>query len=248
MYTDKNIQLLELERIYGKISPFELKNKLISLAKDQKIKSTHALLDAGRGNPNWIAASPREAFFAFGQFALEESRRTWKEGALGGMPEKQNIHTRFYNYIESHKTCPGIDMLKKIIDYGIESEGFNAEDWIYELTDGIIGDNYPVPSRMLIHVEKIITKYLIKEIYHLENFHSKFNLFAVEGATAAICYIFDSLIANELLKKGDKVAIMTPIFTPYLEIPIIPRYNFELVRIMASEDPEEGSSPWQYPN
>ncbi|OBR94332.1 bifunctional aspartate aminotransferase and L-aspartate beta-decarboxylase [Clostridium ragsdalei P11] len=247
MYADKNIQLLELERIYGKISPFELKNKLINLANGQKVKSAHALLDAGRGNPNWIATSPREAFFAFGQFALEESRRIWNEKNLGGMPEKQNIHIRFYNYIKTHKTCPGIDMLKKFIDYGINSQGFNAEDWIYELTDGIIGDNYPDPSRILTHVEKIVTQYLIKEIYHLQEFDSKFKLFAVEGATAAICYIFDSLIANELLKKGDKVAIMTPIFTPYLEIPIIPRYNFNLVKIMASEDPEEGSSPWQYP-
>ena len=33
----------------------------------------------------------------------------------------------------------------------------------------------------------------------------KLNIFAVEGATAAMCYIFDSLMANELLRKGDKI-------------------------------------------
>ncbi len=71
-----NIQRIELEHIYGKISPFELKDRLISLAKESQIeKSAHALLDAGRGNPNWTAAAPREAFFAFGQFAVEETRR-----------------------------------------------------------------------------------------------------------------------------------------------------------------------------
>ena len=73
---NKNIQLLELERIYGRISPFELKDKLINLAKNQKKKSVRTLLDAGRGNPNWVAITPREAFFTFGQFAAEECRRT----------------------------------------------------------------------------------------------------------------------------------------------------------------------------
>lgn len=33
--TNKNLQLEEL-KIYGKISPFEFKNKLIDLAKDKK--------------------------------------------------------------------------------------------------------------------------------------------------------------------------------------------------------------------
>ena len=80
-----NIQRIELEHIYGKISPFELKDRLISLAKESQIeKSAHALLDAGRGNPN-----PREAFFAFGQFAVEETRRVWSDGASAGMPKKK---------------------------------------------------------------------------------------------------------------------------------------------------------------
>ncbi len=46
----------EIERVYGKISPFELKDKLISLAEDSRNGSVQSLLDAGRGNPNWIAA------------------------------------------------------------------------------------------------------------------------------------------------------------------------------------------------
>ena len=66
-----NLQREEIERVYGKISPFELKDKLISLAGESNESGAHSLLDAGRGNPNWIAASPREAFFIFGQFAVE---------------------------------------------------------------------------------------------------------------------------------------------------------------------------------
>jgi len=74
----------------------------------------------------------------------------------------------------------------------------------------------------------------------------KYDLFAVEGGTAAMCYIFDSLIANKLLFIGDKIALMVPTFTPYLEIPHLARYNFEIVRINALEMDERGIQTWQY--
>ncbi len=51
------------ERRYEHLSPFELKNKLIQLSQ------THVermMLNAGRGNPNWVATTPREGFFSLG--------------------------------------------------------------------------------------------------------------------------------------------------------------------------------------
>ena len=78
---------------------------------------------------------------------------------------------------------------------------------------------------MLVHIEKIVNKYLLKELCNGTNFDSNFDIFGVEGGTAAMCYIFDSLEKNHLLNKGDKIALMTPIFTPYLEIPHLPHYN-----------------------
>ena len=91
---NSSLQREEIERVYGRISPFELKDKLINLAEDSRRGSAHSLLDAGRGNPNWIAATPREAFFTFGQFAVSESRRVWDEGDLAGMPRKEGIAVR----------------------------------------------------------------------------------------------------------------------------------------------------------
>ena len=164
----KNISRLELENIYGKISPFEFKNKLIELATLSNRKSTRTLLDAGRGNPNWIASTPREAFFTFGQFAITESRYTWDDGDLTGMPKKTGIYKRFCTYVENNKFMPGIDTLKAIIDYGIEELNFDKDEFLHELTDAIIGDNYPFPDRMLIHIEKIVKEYL--EIPHLPRY------------------------------------------------------------------------------
>ncbi|MBK1810062.1 aspartate 4-decarboxylase [Clostridium sp. YIM B02505] len=242
-----NVQREELEKIYGKISPFEFKNRLISLASGQKEKSAHTLLDAGRGNPNWTAATPREAFFTFGLFAVQETRKTWCEGDLAGMPRRQGIADRFYNYVKSNSSAPGIDLLKRIIDYGIVEKGFDPDTWVQELTDGIIGDNYPSPDRMLVHIEQIVNSYLVQEMCYNKPPEGSFNIFAVEGATAAMCYIFDSLIANELLTRGDRIALMTPIFTPYLEIPLLPRYNLEVIKIRATELTEDGTHTWQYP-
>ena len=244
---NSSLQREEIERVYGRISPFELKDKLINLAEDSRRGSAHSLLDAGRGNPNWIAATPREAFFTFGQFAVSESRRVWDEGDLAGMPRKEGIAVRFRDYVKNHPDAPGIELLWKMINYGVTVKCFNADDWIHELVDGIIGDNYPHPDRMLRHVELAVNDYLIQELCYNEPLEGRFNTFAVEGATAGMCYIFDSLIANNILSKGDKIALMSPIFTPYLEIPHLPRYNFEVINICADEMDEEGRHTWQYP-
>ncbi|MEG0855888.1 MAG: aspartate 4-decarboxylase [Terrisporobacter sp.] len=245
--TDMNLNRQELENIYGKISPFEFKNKLIQLATTSNRKSARTLLDAGRGNPNWLAATPREAFFTFGQFAITESRYSWDDGDLTGLPKKTGIYNRFCTYVENNAFMPGIETLKEIIEYGINELNFNPDDFLHELTDAIIGDNYPFPDRMLIHIEKIVKEYLKREMKYDIDKGGDFNVFAVEGATAAMCYIFDSLIANNLLLKGDKIAIMTPVFTPYLEIPHLPRYEFEVVYINSSEMDDKGEHTWQCP-
>ena len=125
----KNVQRKEIERIYGKISPFELKNKLISLAEESMEKGAHSLLNAGRGNPNWTAATPREAFFTFGLFSTLETRRVWNDNDLAGMPQKSGIAKRFKTFIKLNPSYPGIKLLNDIINYGITIKKFNPDDW-----------------------------------------------------------------------------------------------------------------------
>jgi len=242
----KSIQREEIENIYGKVSPFELKDKLISYASEARESGTRMLLDAGRGNPNWTASTPRDAFFTFGHFAVEETRRTYCDGALAGMPQKTGIAERFYAYADRNSSAPGIELLKQMMDYGVSVKSFDPDAFVHELVDGIIGDNYPFPDRMLRHSEQIVLDYLVQELkYDLDA--GQIKLYAVEGATAAMCYIFDTLIANNIFSQGDTIALMTPIFTPYLEIPHLPRYNFKVVEIKASELNEKGENTWQYP-
>ena len=76
------------EESLGAMSPFEVKNLLVKMAKKGDEGTTRTLLNAGRGNPNWITTLPREAFFLLGAFAMEEARRTMDEPDfdLAGMP------------------------------------------------------------------------------------------------------------------------------------------------------------------
>jgi aspartate 4-decarboxylase len=64
----------------------------------------------------------------------------------------------------------------------------------------------------------------------------KFDLYAVEGGTAAMCYLFKSLKANRLLFPGDTIALGTPIFTPYLELTHLEDYDLKVVHIGAPQE------------
>jgi len=119
---------------------------------------------------------------------------------------------------------------------------------VLEITEGIIGDQYPGPVRMLAKTEVIVHDYLVQEMCGNKLKHAgKYDIFAVEGGTAAMCYIFDSLVANGLLKKGDKIALGVPAFTPYLEIPQLDKYQFDVIYLQSSAKDSEGNSTFQYP-
>ncbi|SIN64719.1 aspartate 4-decarboxylase [Chitinophaga niabensis] len=238
-----------VEKTLETLSPFEIKNELIHLAEESALKSTASMLNAGRGNPNWIATTPREAFFLFGQFALEECRRNLEaQGILAGIVQDKNgIAERFEAFLSKQKDVPGAALLDKTYRYGVDKHAFDADAWIREWVEAVIGFNYPVPDRMLRHIEVVVHDYLIQEMCGGETKAGKFDLFAVEGGTAAMCYIFDSLMQNHLVERGDKIALLTPTFTPYIEIPQLERYNFEVVYVEANTTGENGFHTWKYP-
>jgi aspartate 4-decarboxylase len=64
----------------------------------------------------------------------------------------------------------------------------------------------------------------------------KFDIYAVEGGTAAMCYIFKSLKANRLLLPGDTIALATPIFTPYVEMTHLEDYALKVVQVAAPQE------------
>lgn len=244
--TDQN---RDYERELQKLSPFEIKNTLIELAKKQADKSTNTFMNAGRGNPNWIATAPREAFFLLGMWAVQEGREEfYMKPGVAGCPSPDGIGQRLRTYLIDNSARRGAHLLYQSLDYAEKVLDIDVNALAYEWADAICGDHYPTPPRILDNTEKIIRAYLAQEMGdHAPNYGREYDLFATEGGTAAMCYIFDSLNVNHLLKKGDHVAMMVPIFTPYIEIPQLDRYDFDVTNIYADSFDSEGLHTWQYP-
>jgi len=230
------------------MDPFELKDELIRLARVSSRRDARLLLNAGRGNPDWLAVAPREAFFLLGGFAIALARAARGSREPGAATSKDGIAARFRLYLRGLPVSPGRALLRSVLQHAESKRQVDVDEFVHELADGISGNYYPEPPRMLPHVERIVRRYLVKELCRDVKPRGELNLFAVEGATAGICYVFDSLIQNGLLKKGDRIALAVPIFAPYVELPELDRYAFKIVQIRAVESNSDGSHAWQYPD
>ena len=219
------------------LSPFELKDELIEAA------GSGPILNAGRGNPNFLATAPRHAFWQLGLFSMRESELSsvYMPEDVGGFPQHEGIEERFMIFLNENAGVPGISFLADAVSYVRDQLGLNVRDFLYEMCEGILGINYPVPPRMLINSEKIVEQYLRREMIGGRPFAGDFDLFAVEGGTAAMTYIFNTMRENFLIEPGDTIALGSPIFTPYIEIPQMNDYRLNTIYLNA--DPANG---WQY--
>jgi aspartate 4-decarboxylase len=224
-------------RQYETLSPFEIKDLLAHLATETASTAAIPYLNAGRGNPNWIATEPRDAFFLLGMFAMSESKRVLDlPPGIGGMPQAPGIDARLAGWIKEHADLPGARFCSDLVPWAVRKFGFDPEKFVHELVDALIGDNYPMPDRMLAHNEQVVHEYLQWAMCGTPRPPGRFKLYAVEGGTAAMCYIFKSLKANRLLNAGDTIALGTPIFTPYLEMPRLEDYDLNVAFIAARQE------------
>ena len=214
------------------LSPFELKNRLVELAKH---RGERLMLNAGRGNPNWLVLEPRAAFFLLGEFALAEAQRVALAPGLGGLPHKRDIAARLQAFLAERPGTGGGALLLRGIEFAHEVHRLDADRLVGEWVDGVLGDHYPLPVRMLAQAEVLVRAHLVAELFGGDAARGDFDLFAVEGASAGIAYVFQSLVHARLLAPGDRIALGVPIFTPYLELPQLPEYRFEVVPVMQDE-------------
>lgn len=162
---------------YTALSPFQLKDQLIQLATSH---SERMMLNAGRGNPNWLATMPRAGFFHLGLFAVEESQQIASRASLGGIPQLAGIAQRFQGFLAERSHLSGIPFLQDCLVYGQTQLGFDADDFVNELVQGILGDNYPEPVCVLKHVEIILRQYLAQELCNYQSLPGNYDLFVTE--------------------------------------------------------------------
>ena len=236
----------KFEKELEKMSPFEIKNTLIDYAQRHSKTADATFLNAGRGNPNWICTTPRRAFFLLGQFGLIDCHKhsLYDSADITPIPQREGIATRLMSWLGD---CQTASFIKRALAEAFKM-GLSGDDVVYEWVSGIIGDQYPSPDRILPTTEVIVSHYICREMCNDDTSMGKIDLVATEGGPAAMCYLFNTLKANKLLNHGDHIAIMTPIFTPYIEIPKLAEFGFHVTEIKASSTDRDGYHTWQYPD
>ena len=229
---------------YRQLSPFEFKNTLVKLALKHWKGDESKLLNAGRGNPNWFSVMPRYAFSLLTQIAVELGDQETNLFDLGLMPPIKGISRRFHKILWRYRKSDEAKFLKKAVLRMKRITGMRVDNLIHNIVVSTIGCFYPDPPRVQEFAEPVLIEFLEKVVYKpRKTFKKRVKLFPTEGATAAIVYIFDSLKYNGIVVPGDTIGILTPIFSPYLEIPALKNYDLKQICIKADEDAD-----WDIPD
>lgn len=219
------------EQIEEALSAFEITALQRKLAADNE--AGYPVLDAGRGNPNWINGKVRHAFTRLMDFATSECELVYDNGDMAGHGNKEGISERFDSFMDEKAEAD--KFLIDAVDHCVKDLNMNKDDLLFELSNGITGDYYPTPSRCLTNTESILNEFLVSALFNGKEPKKKTDIFPTEGGSAAMTYIFHTLNHNRLLKPGDKIAISTPIFTPYLEIPNVNNYGLVPINVVSDE-------------
>ncbi len=221
------------QQLQKELGAFEITANQRELARTNE--AGYSVLDAGRGNPNWINTQARYAFTRFSDFATRECELDMSQGSMAGHARQEGIGERFDAAMDPENATDAF--LIAGVDYCVNTLGLDKDTLLKELADAVIGDYYPSPSRCLPCAEIILNAYLQSTLYHGADLAGETMVFPTEGGSAAMVYIFEALSHNRLLNPGDQIAIATPIFTPYMQIPSVKNYG--LVSIDVSSTQEE---------
>lgn len=220
---------------YRFLSPFELKDTLIKEAT--KGVGENNILNAGRGNPNFFSVIPRYAFALLMKISVKLGDEMCDYEDLAYIPNKRGLATKFRKELYKVRGETEGKFLKEACDKMRRASNMSQDDFVHNLVISTIGCFYPSPPRVQNFVEPIIAEFMDKNIYRSKtSLKGRVSIMPTEGAAAAILYVFNSLKYNGLVIPGDKVGILTPIFSPYLEISGLRNYNLKQICVKADAD------------
>lgn len=216
------------------LSPFELNYKLIKMAGPNP-------LNAGRGNPNFFNSFGRQVFADLQQTAIQLSTPKATDIEIYPLENSMNFVKALTN---KAKKWPArrrkffLEYLKYLIKSAKEDKK-DPHAIVYDLVKSSLGCYYPVPPQIQPHLALIAERFLYDLVMSAADGSEKgalmkpndFGCFATEGAAAGILYVFNTLKENYLLLPKDKIALITPIFSPYLEMPRLADYDLEIVEL-----------------
>jgi len=221
------------------LSPFELNYKLIKMAGPNA-------LNAGRGNPNFYNAFGRKVFAQLQHTAMALSDDIGDDLSTYPLPDEMNFGNALVKKSKSWPAAQGQFMrsyMKFLGKRAIEA-GLKPEDMYYDMVKSTLGCYYPVPPQIQPHLNLVAESFLFDLVMAAADGTEPgakmkpddFECFATEGAAAGILYVFNTLKENYLLLPKDKIALITPIFSPYLEMPRLSDYDLEIVELKCNPE------------
>lgn len=238
---------------FKKLSPFELKNTLIYLAKTKNpLDDFTIFLNAGRGNPNFYNNFVRQCYTQLQASCLQLSSDLQPipnvDKIVGlkvyPLPAKMNFQTGMMKHLKkmsNKKEDKFIGEYLKYLAVEAKKQNLNVNRIMHDVVLSMIGCFYPSPPRIQPHLNLIVKNFMHNLIFGNKNTTEKpddYEYFATEGAAAGILYVFNTLHINGLLRHGDTIALITPIFSPYLEMPILKRYQLKILQMQGDPNNE----------
>jgi len=222
--------------LLDKESPFEVKNVLIDKAQKAAAAKGIPYINVGRGNPDFLNTTVRHAFAQIVHFSAQAAKDQDPAADYGYRVPQKGLAQKLKAWLKAHRDEPGTEFLEKALAHLQKLTGGDPDELAFQVVDAANGDFYPDPSRILPFNETAVRAYMDKVLFRGKPPKGEFHLFATEGATASMVYIFLCLMESKVLKPGDKIAIFTPIFSPYLEVPRLSDFGLEPVYIPADSE------------
>ena len=170
-----------------------------------------------------------------------EARRVWDEPGLGGMPERPGIADAARRASSTaHADAPGAELLAARVAYGIERDGFDPDAWVYELTDGDHRRQLPVPDRMLPSRRADRARLPGAGAVRRRGAGRPVRPVRRRGRHRGHVLPLRDAPRTACSSPATGSPSGVPVFTPYIEIPELPRYEFEVVELEASELDDDG--------
>ena len=153
------------QRELAELSPFEMKARLLERGRRAAAQMAPRCSTPGAAIPTGSRPHRAPRSSCSGEFALGESRAR----VAGARPRRAcpaaRRHRRPLRAVprRARRDAAAPTCSRRRVEYGA-SLGFDADEFVYELADGIIGDHYPGPDRICVHAERILREYLADEL------------------------------------------------------------------------------------
>jgi len=209
-------------------------------------------LNAGRGNPNFYNNFVRQCYTQLQSSCLHLSSDLQPipnvDKIVGlkvyPLPTKMNFQAGMMKHLKkmsNKKEEKFIGEYLKYLAVEAKKQNLNVNRIMHDVVLSLIGCFYPSPPRIQPHLNLVVKNFMHNLIFGDKNTTEKaddYEYFATEGAAAGILYVFNTLHINGLLRHGDTIALITPIFSPYLEMPILKRYKLKILQMQGDPNDE----------